>query len=76
LAKKIETCISNVSDFINDIPTKHEIIIGGNLNAVIGTNKEEENEEDTIFNLIGPHKNPRINDTGRLVRDMLREQVL
>ena len=34
--KEIEKHISNVMDFLNDIPLNHEVIIGAALNAAIG----------------------------------------
>ena len=53
--------ISDATDFIKDIPLKHEIIIGADLNAAIGIFETStldnimEDNEDTTNGLIVPH---------------------
>ena len=78
-AEEIEQHLSDVADFINDIPLKHEIIIGADLHAATGIRETSiidnimENNEDTINGLIGPHGNTKHNDSGTLIRELLCE---
>jgi len=60
-------------DFVNEIPLKNEII-----NAAIGICElhepdEENDNDDTINNLIGPHGNPRHNESGTIIREVMQE---
>ena len=67
--------ILNITDFLSDIPPKNDIIIRADLNAAISTRSlsEDHHAEDPINTLIGPHENPRRNDSGNLMRDMMRD---
>ena len=76
----IEINANNLSDFISNIPPRHDIIIiSSDLNAAIELRScinecnEDKDEEDTINNLIGLHRNPRCNELGNLVIVMLRD---
>jgi len=68
----------DLMEFINDIPLKNEIIKRADFNAAVGVckiyeNEWENNNKDTINDLIGPHGTPRQNDSGTNIREVLWE---
>jgi len=76
--EKIEKHAADLIDFVNEIPLKNEIIIGADINAAIGIRElqepdEENDNDDTINDLISLHGNPRHNESGTIIREVLRE---
>jgi len=65
-------------DFVNNILLKNEIIISADINTAIGIREiyefeGENNNDNTINDLIGPHRNPRHNKLGTIIREVLWE---
>ena len=76
--EEIEKHAPDLVDFVNEIPLKNEIIIGADINAAIGIHElhepDEEHDNDyTINNLISPHGNPRHNESGTIIREVMQE---
>ena len=72
---EIEKHATDLMDFVNDIPLKNEIIIGADINAAIVICRiyeceGENNNDNTINDLIGPHRNPRHNESGTIIREV------
>ena len=75
---ELDAYLQDITDFIDVIPKNNTIIIGANLNALIGTRKitttnDPIKDNDTINNIIRPHSNPHRNHRGRSTLKMLRQ---
>ena len=73
--KESKDQITKVTNFINDILAKNEIIIGADLNATIRNRmlSDLEDTKDLINTLLRPHRNPKWNESGEIIRNMMQE---
>ena len=75
---EIEKHAMDLMNFVNNVLPKNEIIFGTDINAAICIYgiyecEGENNNVNTINDLIGPHGNPRHNESGMIIRKVLWE---